>query len=96
MCTNGAPPDEAAITAIYASIGRQIRAARTDRGWYQPELAERANLSPSVICRLELARRPPNVHQLIVVSGLLARRTSDLFRVAEDDAYPLGHTPWES
>lgn len=89
-----APPDEPAIAAIYASIGRQIRDARVARGWYQPDLAERANLSNSVICRLELARRPVNLHQLIIVSALLSRRPSDLLRVGEDDAYPLGHAPW--
>jgi transcriptional regulator with XRE-family HTH domain len=88
------PLDDAGIAAILASVGEQIRAARQGRGWYLADMAERLNLSASVICRLELARREPSVHQLIMACAVLGLRLSDVFRRAEDEAFPLGPTPW--
>jgi transcriptional regulator with XRE-family HTH domain len=86
--------DEAAVTAILASIGGQVRAARQQQGWHLAEVAERMNLSASVICRLELARREPSVHQLIMVCAVLGQRLSDVIRTAENEAFPMGLSPW--
>ena len=88
------PLDDAGIAAMLASVGAQVRAARQGRGWFLSDMAERLNLSASVICRLELARREPSVHQLIMVCAVLGLRLSDVIRNAEDEAFPLGPTPW--
>jgi ribosome-binding protein aMBF1 (putative translation factor) len=88
------PLDEAAIAAILVSIGGQVRAARQRRGWYLSDVAERLDLSASVICRLELARREPSLHQLIMVCAVLGQRFSDVIRIAENEAFPMGLAPW--
>jgi transcriptional regulator with XRE-family HTH domain len=86
--------DEAAVTAILVSIGGQVRAARQRRGWFLSDVAERMDLSASVICRMELARREPSLHQLIMVCAVLGQRFSDVVRVAENEAFPMGLAPW--
>lgn len=88
------PLDDAGIAAMLASVGAQVRAARQGKGWFLSDIAERLNLSASVICRLELARREPSVHQLIMVCAALGLRLSDVMRIAEIEAFPLGPTPW--
>jgi ribosome-binding protein aMBF1 (putative translation factor) len=88
------PVDDPTITAMLASIGRQARDARVERGWYLSDLAVRLELSPSVVCRLELARREASVHQLITVFAAFGLRLGDALRVAEDEAFPLGSAPW--
>jgi transcriptional regulator with XRE-family HTH domain len=89
-----APLDDGVIAAILASIGNQVRDARISRDWYLADLAARVDVSPSVICRLELARREPSLHQLITVCAVLRHRPCDVFRTAEDEAFPLGNGPW--
>lgn len=89
-----APLDDGVIAAILASIGNQVRDARIGREWYLSDVAMRVDLSTSVICRLELARREPSMRQLMNVCAVLRRRPSDLLRIAEDDAFPLGNAPW--
>lgn len=86
--------DEAAVMAMLVSIGGQIRTARQQRGWYLADVAERLGLSSSVICRLELARREPSMHQLIMVCAVLDLRLSDVIRTAENEAFPMGLAPW--
>jgi transcriptional regulator with XRE-family HTH domain len=88
------PVDDAAIAALLASVGVQVRDARHIRQWHLSDLALRIGVSTSVICRLELARREPSIHQLISVCAALSLRPSRVFRVAEDDAFPLGRGPW--
>jgi ribosome-binding protein aMBF1 (putative translation factor) len=88
------PLDDAGIAAMLASVGAQVRTARQDRGWFLSDMAVRLNLSSSVICRLELARREPSVHQLILVCAVLGLRLSDVIRNAENEAFPLGPAPW--
>lgn len=90
------PLDDAGVAAILASIGAQVRSERQRRGWLLADMAVRLNISASVICRLELARREPSIHQLIMVCAALDRRLSDVLRIAEDEAFPLGRTPWPS
>jgi ribosome-binding protein aMBF1 (putative translation factor) len=89
------PLDDAGIAAILTSIGTQVRDARQARAWYLSDLAHRVELSPSVVCRLELARREPSLHQVITVCAVLGKRFSNVMRNAEDEAFPLGHAPWD-
>lgn len=93
--SHDSPLEHAVITAMIASIGAQLRAARIDHEWLLADMAVRVGLSPSVVCRMELARREASLHQLILVCAALGRRLSDIMRTAEDEAFPLGHAPWE-
>lgn len=95
MGTDDRPLDHGALAAMLGSIGSQVRDARQGRGWYLADLAELLNLSSSVICRLELARREPSLNQLIGTCAVLGMRFSDVLRRAEDEAFPLGSGPWD-
>lgn len=86
--------DEATMAAVLASIGDQIRDARQSRGWLLSDLALRVGVSPSVVCRMELARREPSIYQLINACAALEMRLSGVLRRAEDEAFPLGSGPW--
>ena len=88
------PVNQADVTAILASIGAQIRMARQRKEWFLSDLADLVGVSTSVVCRIELARREPSFHQLVMVCAALERRLSDVIRIAEDEAYPLGLAPW--
>ena len=88
------PLDDRDVTAILMSIGTQLREARQARGWRLSEIAETVAVSSSVICRLELARREPSLYQLIQVCAAMRLRFSDVLRVAENEAFPLGRAPW--
>jgi transcriptional regulator with XRE-family HTH domain len=94
--TDHRPLDDGAIAAMLASIGAQVRDARKARGWYLADIAALLGLSPSVLCRLELARREPSLHQVISTCAALGKRFSDVVRQAEDDAFPLGSGPWDT
>lgn len=95
MGTGDRPVDDGAVAAMLASIGSQLRTARQLRGWFLADLAARLGLSASVVCRMELARREPSLHQVILACAALGMRLSDVFRHAEDEAFPLGAGPWE-
>ncbi len=54
------------------------------------EVAARCGVSSSVLCRMELARRPPRLELLLMVCHELGVRFSDVMRFAEDEAFPAG------
>ncbi|HEX5119575.1 MAG TPA: helix-turn-helix transcriptional regulator [Pseudonocardiaceae bacterium] len=95
MGTGDRPVDDGAVAAMLASIGGQVRTARQARGWFLADLAAQLGLSASVLCRMELARREPSLYQVILTCAALGLRVSDVFRRAEDEAFPLGAGPWE-
>jgi transcriptional regulator with XRE-family HTH domain len=85
--------DKATEQAILNALGDLIRRARMASGLKLAELAERCEVSQSVLCRVELARRKPAVGLLLTVCSRLGIRLSDLFRAAEDAAVPLPAAP---
>jgi hypothetical protein len=46
------------------------------------------------LSRLERPARDSGLRRLVVASGMLGLRLSDVLRLAEDDAFPLGDAPW--
>ncbi|HVV22123.1 MAG TPA: helix-turn-helix transcriptional regulator [Pseudonocardiaceae bacterium] len=86
--------DDAGVVAVIAAVGNQLRRTRLERGWHMKEVADRIEMSMSVLCRLELARREPSTRNLIIISGALGVRPSTVLHRAEDDAFPLGLAPW--
>jgi transcriptional regulator with XRE-family HTH domain len=87
--------DKATEQAIARAIGDLLRRARQASGLNLAELADRCGVSQSVLCRVELARRPPGIGFLMTVCGKLGIRLSDVFRAAEDAAVPLPVSPRE-
>lgn len=85
--------DEATTLAIARAIGDLLRRARLASGLKLAELSAQCGVSQSVLCRIELARRPPQLTLLMTICAKLGIRLSDVFRAAEDAAVPLPSTP---
>jgi transcriptional regulator with XRE-family HTH domain len=81
--------DKATELAIMRAVGYVIRQARQASDLKLAELADRCGVSQSVLCRVELGRRPPGTAFLMTVCSQLGIRLSDVFRTAEDQAVPL-------
>jgi transcriptional regulator with XRE-family HTH domain len=60
-------------------VGNRIRQARLERGWSKAKLADRANVTPSYVGRLEKGHyKRPSMEHLTAVANALGRRVSDL------------------
>jgi ribosome-binding protein aMBF1 (putative translation factor) len=88
------PMDTADANAIVSAVCSRLRSARLQQGMSLAEAALRLRLSPSVLSRLEQAKRAPSLLRLVTASGALGVRLSDVLRLAEDEAFPLGSAPW--
>lgn len=86
--------DSPSMTAIMHATGTLMRQIRLARGWGLAEAADQCQVSTSVLCRVELARREPRMHLLLTLCGVLGVRLSAVLRMAEDEALPLGTQPW--
>lgn len=88
--------DEATQSAIAQAVGDLLRRARLASDLKLSELAQQCGISPSVLCRIELARRQPRLPLLLTICAKLGVRMSDVYRAAEDAAVPpLPDTPRE-
>jgi ribosome-binding protein aMBF1 (putative translation factor) len=87
--------DKPTQEAIVVALGDLIRQARLASGLKLSELADRCNVSASVMSRIERARRWPGLSVLMVICAALGIRLSDLFKAAEDAAVPLPASPRE-
>jgi ribosome-binding protein aMBF1 (putative translation factor) len=85
--------DKPTEAAILASVGDIVRRARQADGLTLADMAGRLAISPSVLCRIELARRPPHITLLMTACSQLGIRLADVWRAAEDAAVPLPVAP---
>jgi transcriptional regulator with XRE-family HTH domain len=86
--------DVVEANAILNAVGTRLRSARMDQGLSLAEAARRLGMSESVLSRVERARRDSGLLRLVMTSSALGVRLSDVLRLAEDDAFPLGSAPW--
>lgn len=63
---------------VLATIGRNIRALRNDRGLTLQALAEQTRLSPSMLSLLERGKTGPSIGTLVVIASALGAQMSDL------------------
>lgn len=63
-------------------LGRQIRLARTERGWTLRELSEHSSVSVSQLSSIERGTHLPSVESLVAISLALEARPSDWFAAA--------------
>jgi len=63
-------------------LGRQIRLARTERGWTLRELSEVSSVSVSQLSSIERGTHLPSVESLIAISGALGATPSAWFGAA--------------
>jgi transcriptional regulator with XRE-family HTH domain len=73
---------------VLATIGRNIRQLRSEKGLTLQILAERTRLSPSMLSLLERGKTGPSIGTLVVIASALGAQMSDLLegnRGAADD-----------
>ncbi|MCR9076756.1 MAG: response regulator [bacterium] len=63
-------------------LGRQIRLARTERGWTLRELSELSSVSVSQLSSIERGTHLPSVESLVAISLALEAKPSDWFAAA--------------
>jgi transcriptional regulator with XRE-family HTH domain len=63
-----------------ALVGVRIRHLREDRGWTQPQLAERAAIDRQTVGRMELSLRGPSIDAYLAVAAALGIPAWRLFR----------------
>lgn len=63
-------------------LGRQVRLARTERGWTLKDLSESSGVSVSQLSSIERGAHLPSLESLLAISGALGRTPSDWFRSA--------------
>jgi DNA-binding XRE family transcriptional regulator len=92
--TDGVSPDTDSVLVMLAATGLLMRWVREAKGLALTDMAAQCGVSASVLSRVELARREPRVSLLLMLCNLLGVRLSDVMRMAEDEAFPMGRGPW--
>jgi DNA-binding NtrC family response regulator len=67
---------------LRAELGRQIRLARTERGWTLKELSETSGISVSQLSSVERGTHLPSVESLVAIAGALEKPPSGWFAAA--------------
>ncbi len=79
------------------SLGERIRQFRAERGLQQRQLAEKADLTPSMVSQIESERLTPSLHTLGKIAAALGVSIASLFdqkpqgrvQVTRKKAYPV-------
>jgi len=59
------------VRDLSTRIAERVRAQRAERGWSQPELARRAQLSSAMVSMVERGERTPSLEALAALSAAL-------------------------
>lgn len=62
----------------YHAIGLRIRKLRRQKQWTQEKLAEKAEIAPDYLCRIELGKKHPSLKTILLVAGALDTTADDL------------------
>lgn len=62
----------------YSAIGLRIRTLRMQKFWTQENLAERAELAPDYLCRIELGKKHPSLKSLLLIADALNTTVDNL------------------
>lgn len=67
---------------LRSELGRQIRLARSERGWTLKELSESCGISVSQLSSIERGSHLPSIESLLAIAGALERKPSAWFASA--------------
>lgn len=62
----------------YTAIGLRIRKLRKQKLWTQEKLAEKAEIAPDYLCRIELGRKRPSLTTILLIANALDTTVDDL------------------
>jgi transcriptional regulator with XRE-family HTH domain len=77
-------------------LGNQVREARSRLGLSQRQLAERAGLSPGMLCLIERGEANPSVQSLLGLAEALGLPLASFFDEPSDSATTVEDTPGSS
>lgn len=62
----------------YIAIGLRIRKLRKQKYWTQEKLAEKAEIAPDYLCRIELGKKHPSLKTILLIANALNTTVDDL------------------
>lgn len=62
----------------YNAIGLRIRKLRSQKLWTQEKLAEKADIAPDYLCRIESGKKHPSLRSLLMIADALDTTVDDL------------------
>lgn len=62
----------------YIAIGLRIRKLRRQKLWTQEKLAEKAEIAPDYLCRIELGKKHPSLKTILLLANALNTTADDL------------------
>ena len=62
----------------YNAIGLRIRKLRCQKLWTQEKLAEKADIAPDYLCRIELGKKRPSLRSILLIAEALDTTVDDL------------------
>lgn len=78
------------IAAFVRAVGHALRTERQRGDWTLAEIGQKAGLSVSVLCRVELGERPLDMSRLAVLCAVLRVQPAIVIATAQADVFPLG------
>lgn len=68
------------LTAVAKRVGKRVRALRKAKGWSLADLAEKAGMFRTNICRVEAGRHLPSLETLLRLGKALGVSVEDLVK----------------
>lgn len=62
----------------YFAIGLRIRKLRKQKFWTQEKLAEKADIAPDYLCRIELGKKHPSLKTILLIANALDTTVDNL------------------
>jgi transcriptional regulator with XRE-family HTH domain len=74
------------VSPAHAVFGQTVRTNRTDRGWSQQGLADRAGLHRNYVGAVELGRRNVSLRNMLALARALDMPLAELVREVDADS----------
>lgn len=84
------------MTIDYVSIGLRIRKLRRQKFWTQEKLAEKAEIAPDYLCRIELGRKHPSLKTILLIANAMDITADDLLIDVQKRNIPAAETDEKS
>lgn len=88
-----APPSEAQVATVVAGIGPRLRALRDRHGLSLQQLADRSDVSPAAIHKVEQGAMVPTITTLLKLAGAFQLPVAHFIGEADTPASPVVYTP---
>ena len=76
--------------AFTRAVGHELRRHRNDQKLTLRDVSQQIGVSESVLCRIELGRRPFSLSRLIVMCLVLGVEASKIIAQAQKETFPFG------